>query len=552
DHHRPPDPYPDYGELHPPAYTGDGDRPSVHDGRDPGYAPEPSPSYFPEPGYDEPSPPAAPGLFDTGAHRREAGSGAIEPEVGSARAGRARAGSSGAARPAAGVPAVLARAGAVLAGAGAALAGAAAAGRARVPKKLASPRAGRTAAERPARSGAGSLRAATRDRLPRRAPVRTAVRPARPGRTASVSKLKRNQSDAPGAPPSRRGRIAAVVALVGVVFALWFIFSLFQPLKGSGQGTVTVDIPRGASSSTIATLLADRGVISSPFFFKLRATLAGKRSQLESGHFSLRKDMSYGAVLDALTGTQGTPTQITVTIPEGLSRAEIAAVAKRDGVTGDYFRASVHSHLLKPQSYGAPSGAAHSLEGFLFPATYDLLPGDPASKLVNKQLAAFKANIAKVDLSRAHKARLSTFDVLTIASMVEREAQLASERPLIAAVIYNRLRSGMPLGIDATLRYALKDYTRPLTASELRLPTPYNTRLHKGLPPTPIGNPGLASIEAAAHPAAVTYQYYVVRPGTCGQHAFSSTFAQFQQDVARYNSARAAKGGNSPTTCGHP
>ncbi len=538
DRYREPDPYPDpaYGEPHRPAYDGTG----------PGYEPGPTTPDLAEPGAADPYPPReapAPGLFDTGAHRREAGAGAIEAEGGSARAGRSRGRTraGGEKPPASGIPAALNRA-------GAALAGAAAAGRARVPKRLPRPKPGRTASDRPARAGAGSLRASTRDRLPRRTPVRPAARTG--SRPASVSKLKRNQSAAPGAPRSRRGRIAAIVALIGVVFALWFIFSLFQPLKGSGHGNVTVDIPRGASSSTIATLLAGRGVISSPFFFKLRAALAGKRSQLESGHFSLRKDMSYGAVLDALTGTQGTPVQITVTIPEGLSRAEISAVAKRAGVTGSYFRASVHSHLLKPQSYGAPSGSSHSLEGFLFPATYDLLPGDPASKLVNKQVAAFKANIAKVDLSRARKARLSTFDVLTIASMVEREAQLSSERPLIAAVIYNRLRSGMPLGIDATLRYALKNYTRPLTASELRLPSPYNTRLHKGLPPTPIGNPGLASIEAAAHPAAVSYMYYVVKPGTCGQHAFSSTFAQFQQDAARYNSARSANGGNSPTTCG--
>jgi uncharacterized YceG family protein len=364
-----------------------------------------------------------------------------------------------------------------------------------------------------------------------------------------VSKTKRNPS-APGAPRSRRGRIAAVVALIGVVFAVWFIFSLFQPLKGSGSGKVSVVIPRGSSTSTIATLLADRGVISSPFFFKLRATLAGKRSQLESGRFDLRKDMSYGAVLTALTGAQGTPVQITVTIPEGLSRGEIAPLAKRAGVTGNYVRASIHSHVLKPQAYGAPA-SANTLEGFLFPATYDLLPGDPASKLVNAQLAAFKTDIANVDLSRARSKHLSTYDVLTIASMVEREAQLPSERPLIAAVIYNRLHSGMPLGIDATIRYAINDYTNPLTESDLRLASPYNTRIHKGLPPTPIGNPGLASIQAAAHPAAVTYQYYVVKPGTCGQHAFSSSFTQFQQDVARYNSARAAKGGNSPTTCGH-
>jgi UPF0755 protein len=432
--------------------------------------------------------------------------------------------------------------------AAAALGGAAAAGRARLPKTLRVPGRGPAAAQPPATAGGGSLRAAARARVPRRVPAGTAAR--RRPRTAPVSKTKRNLSAA-GAPRSRRGRIAAVVALIGVVFALWFIFSLFQPLKGGGSGKVTVVIPRGASSSTIATLLADRGVISSPFFFKLRATLAGKRSQLESGHFDLRKDMSYGAVLDALTGTQGTPVQITVTIPEGLDRREIASVAKRAGVTGDYVKASVHSHVLKPQAYGATS-ATHSLEGFLFPATYDLLPGDPASKLVNAQLAAFKTNIASVDLRRAQAKHLSTYDVLTIASMVEREAQLPTERPLIAAVIYNRLHVGMPLGIDATIRYAINDFINPLTASDLRLPSAYNTRTHKGLPPTPIGNPGLASIQAAAHPAAVSYLYYVVKPGTCGQHAFSSSFTQFEQDVARYNSARAAKGGNSPTTCGHP
>jgi UPF0755 protein len=260
--------------------------------------------------------------------------------------------------------------------------------------------------------------------------------------------------------------------------------------------------------------------------------------------------MSYGAVLDALTSRQASAPQITVTIPEGLSRTEVAAVAKRAGVTGDYVKASIHSHVLKPSAYGAPP-STRSLEGFLFPATYDLLPGDPASKLVNAQLLAFKTNLAKVDLTRARSKKLTTYDVLTIASMVEREAQLASERPLIAAVIYNRLHDGMPLGIDATIRYAINDYLRPLTVSELSLASPYNTRLHQGLPPTPIGNPGLASIEAAAHPAAVNYLYYVVKPGACGQHAFSSSFTQFQQDVARYNSARAAKGGNSPTTCGH-
>jgi UPF0755 protein len=107
----------------------------------------------------------------------------------------------------------------------------------------------------------------------------------------------------------------------------------------------------------------------------------------------------------------------------------------------------------------------------------------------------------------------------------------------------------MQLGIDATIRYAFNNYTQPLTASQLASPSRYNTRLRLGLPPTPIANPGLASIQAAAHPAAVPYLYYVVKPGTCGQDAFSTTNAQFQRDVARYNSARAKAGGRSPTTC---
>jgi uncharacterized YceG family protein len=125
----------------------------------------------------------------------------------------------------------------------------------------------------------------------------------------------------------------------------------------------------------------------------------------------------------------------------------------------------------------------------------------------------------------------------------------ARERPVVAAVIYNRLHARQPLGIDATIRYATGNWSSPLTKSELAIDSPYNTRRNPGLPPGPIGNPGLASIEAAARPARVGYLYYVVKPGTCGEHAFSTTFAQFQQDQRRYDQARQAAGGRSPTRC---
>jgi len=221
---------------------------------------------------------------------------------------------------------------------------------------------------------------------------------------------------------------------------------------------------------------------------------------------------------------------------------------RQAGLRGSYLAASRRSPDLDPHRYGAPKGA--SLEGFLFPATYELLRRKATAKqLVAEQLAAFKQKLATVDLSYARRKNLTTYDVLIIASMVEREVAVAKERPLVAAVIYNRLHQGIPLGIDATLRYALHDWTHPLRVSQLETDTPYNTRKHQGLPPGPIGNPGLASIQAAAHPAKVDYLFYVVKPGTCGQHAFSSTDAQFERDVARYNAARDAAGGKSPTKC---
>ena len=238
---------------------------------------------------------------------------------------------------------------------------------------------------------------------------------------------------------------------------------------------------------------------------------------------------------------------VTVTIPEGYSRPQAAALAREDGLRGDYVKASVHSKYLDPAHYGGVG--TKNLEGFLFPDTFEMKRHAPVSDLVQLQLEDFKRRIGGVNMAYARSKNLTTFDVVSIASMIEREAQLEGDRKLVAAVIYNRLRDGMPLGIDSTIRFATGNYTRPLTETELATPSPYNTRLNTGLPPGPIDSPGLASIEAAAHPAKVSYLYYVNEPGTCGKLAFSTTEAQFQRNVERYNAARAAAGGNSPTTC---
>ncbi|MFL5827929.1 MAG: endolytic transglycosylase MltG [Thermoleophilaceae bacterium] len=352
----------------------------------------------------------------------------------------------------------------------------------------------------------------------------------------------------PGRPVKvRRRRMAALAALLaGLAVVLWFLLSLFQPFKGDGSGSVRVAVPKGAGLGEIATALDKRGVISSTFFFKLRARIDGRTSDFKPGTYTLKHDMKYTAAIDALVkGTS--PSTVNLTIPEGRSRKEIAPIVRSAGLRGNYLSVSKRSSQLDPRRYGAKNAA--SLEGFLFPSTYELKPHSTAKDLVAKQLSTFKQEFSTVNLSNARKKNLTSYDVLTIASMVEREAQVDKERPLVAAVIYNRLKQGMPLGIDATIRYVTGNWTQPLKQSELAIRSGYNTRTNNGLPPGPIGNPGLKSIEAAAHPAKVGYLFYVVKPGTCGEHAFSSTDAQFQRDVAKYNNARNAKGGKSPTTC---
>lgn len=343
-----------------------------------------------------------------------------------------------------------------------------------------------------------------------------------------------------------RGLRRLAVAAAGLA-ALAFLWALFQPFAGRGGDPVAVTIPQQAGVGKIGDILDQKGVVPSGLLFGVRARLAGDGGDLKPGAYTLRKHMPYGDVLDALVAGPAANV-IRLTIPEGLSRKEIAPLAGRSGVGGNYLAASAKGALLPYRQYGLERPPA-SLEGFLFPATYELRRGTVAPALVDQQLAAFWDNLAGVTLSYAKRKNLTVYDVVTIASMVERETRVARERPLVAAVIYNRLHARQPLGIDATIRFATGNWTRALTRSELALNSPYNTRTRAGLPPTPIGNPGLASLKAAAHPAGVSYMYFVVKPGTCGEHAFSRTLAQFERDQQRYKAARDAAGGRSPTKC---
>jgi UPF0755 protein len=365
-------------------------------------------------------------------------------------------------------------------------------------------------------------------------------KPKEPAMAPPPARLDGDGGDPTPRPPRgryRRRRILALgLLLVGVLIA-WFLIAFFQPPPfdpGEGSGQAIVTVPEGASAGQVADLLSDNDVVSNGTLFEWRLKLDGKTDQILPGRYVLAHDMSYADAIDRLTSAGG---KINVTIPEGEDRPQIAATIEDLGLSGDYLAATKSFKGFDPSRYGAQN--PKSLEGFLFPATYELDPGASVDQLVSEQLQAFRQNIAGVNLSYAKSKNLTVYDVLTIASMIDKEVQVPSERALVAAVIYNRLHRGMPLGIDATTRFEFHNYTGEITQSQLQSPSPYNTRTHAGLTPTPIGNPGLAAIQAAAHPAKVDYLYYVLKANGDGQHCFTASGAEFNQLVAAYNAGRA-------------
>jgi UPF0755 protein len=235
--------------------------------------------------------------------------------------------------------------------------------------------------------------------------------------------------------------------------------------------------------------------------------------------------------------TSGPPPKpvLRIVFPEGFTLAQMAdRITAVDKIAKDKRhvtpRLSGRQYMRLTESTAPPAGFPRKvphLEGFLFPATYDFTEDTTTNELVNDQLTAFGKAWEQLDLRYAKSKNLTPYDVLIIASMVEKEVLVPKERSLVAAVIYNRLHAGMALGIDATIRYGLNiPPTQAILQSQLETPSPYNTRCCPGLPPTPIANPGLASLQAAAHPAKVDFLFFVRKPD-CKSHFFTASQAEF-------------------------
>lgn len=310
--------------------------------------------------------------------------------------------------------------------------------------------------------------------------------------------------------------------------------SLFDPVSASGT-PVRVEIPPGAAAAEIGRRLRKAGVIRSALVFQVTARLLGESGNMKAGDYLISPNLGVIPVLQKLVA--GDAEAQWVVIPEGLTVRQVAKLleSRRLGSVSRFLRAAGRP----PQAYGLMVGAPRSsLEGYLMPDTYRFPRHLRETELIRVMLENWNAKVLRPNRERFAKSDLPIDKVVTIAAMIEREARLPGDRPLIASVVRNRLRRKMPLQIDATVLYALGKHKTVVTLEDLKVESPYNTYRRVGLPPGPICSPGAASIQAALVPSRTDYLYYVARPD--GRHIFSHTAAEHEAAVAQ---ARKLAGG---------
>lgn len=314
-----------------------------------------------------------------------------------------------------------------------------------------------------------------------------------------------------------------VLPLVLVVFLAW----LWRETGGvrSTEAAVRVRIPKGSTVRAAADSLARAGIITSPRLFRWFASTTGRTRAIKPGAYLFAPRSSYSLVLDALVN--GRSVMHNVTIIEGFDIRDIAPLlAKALSVSEDSVRAAVADTAWRRRL----SVPAPSLEGYLFPATYAFADGTSAREAVVEMLERFEAAWKPEWNERLHDLSISRHDAITMASIVEKEARKAEERPIIAAVYWNRIKKGMRLQADPTVQYALPSHVDRVLFKDLEVESKYNTYKYAGLPPGPIASPGEASIVAAITPASVPYLYFVAHPD--GHHEFRTTFDEHTRAIS--------------------
>jgi len=323
-----------------------------------------------------------------------------------------------------------------------------------------------------------------------------------------------------------------VVAFVCVPVVLGLAWALFLVLPfGSGEA-VQVRIERGLTSSRIADILVEKGLVRSGVAFDAVARMSGVQDKLKAGLYRLSSRMGVFGILRVLA--EGRVERVRFTVPEGYDVAEIAGLLEAKGLASrERFLALARGEVKGFSVQAGGREFSGNLEGYLLPDTYQVESGVPEETIIAAMVRRFAELVLpefdKDGVSDAAKA-LGLHGVVTIASIVEREARIPSDRPIVAAVFYNRLKRHMPLQSCATVQYALGTWKERLSYEDLRVDSPYNTYVVPGLPPGPISSAGLSSIQAALHPADVDYLYFAADEH--GGHVFSRTFSEHQRALA--------------------
>ncbi len=317
-----------------------------------------------------------------------------------------------------------------------------------------------------------------------------------------------------------RAIIVAAVALV----AVWLIVALMAPVGGTRK--VIVQIHKGASAGSVSHMLADKRLIRSAFAFQLLARISGKSGMLKPGAYDLSPSMSPGSILNRIAG--GEVSARWITIPEGFTVRQVAERLSAEGYgnADQLLNETLYNGKVFRTNFYHPED---SLEGYLFPDSYLLPVGASGEAAINEMLICFQRKVAEDLAPDIRKSGMSLHEVITLASLIEREARVPGDRPLVSAVLHNRLRQNMRLQCDATVLYALGQHKKRVLYRDLEVKSPYNTYLNTGLPPGPIANPGLDSIKAALHPARVDYLFYVAKSD--GSHIFSRTMQEHERAI---------------------
>jgi len=310
------------------------------------------------------------------------------------------------------------------------------------------------------------------------------------------------------------------LCIVCLIAVSMFGFSL--PVSDGADNQSVVVIKPGMSTQAIGGLLQEQGLITSTLFFRIVVRVEGLDNSLQAGEYNFKKEMPVRQIVAMLA--DGDTTYKQFTIPEGFTVNQIAALLESKKVaSADKFKALATNYV--PYDYVTPEPQAdYRVEGYLFPDTYRVAAGTSEERLMQMMASHFNEKFTPQMRQRANGLGLSIQEVIVLASLVEREAKLPQDRPVIAAVFLKRLNLGMPLQSCATIQYILGEPKPELTVADTEIASPYNTYQHTGLPPGPIANPGLASITAVLYPAQTDYLYFVASKD--GSHHFSRTYQE--------------------------